>query len=159
MHTIRCSGFTLIEVLVTLAIVALLASIAAPLSDLVAQRVKEQELRRSLRMIRDALDAYKRASDEGRLVRAADQSGYPPSLQSLVEGINDARSPTGAKLYFLRRIPPDPFYPDANARPEETWGLRSYASPAERPSPGKDVYDVYSLSERKALNGKPYREW
>ena len=153
------AGFTLIEVLVTLAIVALLASLAAPLSELVVKRAKEQDLRRSLRLIRDALDAYKRASDDGRIVRAPDQSGYPPSLQSLVDGIPDGRSPTGAKLYFLRHIPQDPFHPDVNARPAETWGLRSYASPADRPSPGKDVYDVYSLSDRKGLNGKPYRQW
>jgi len=153
------SGFTLIEVLVTITIIAILASIAAPLSAITVQRQKEQVLQRSLREIRDALDAYKRASDDGRILRTAGQSGYPPSLRALVDGVVDAKSPIGEKLYFLRRIPRDPFYPDPNAAPEQTWGLRSYQSPPDRPAPGKDVFDVYSLSTRKGLNGIPYREW
>jgi general secretion pathway protein G len=148
----RARGFTLIEVLITAAIVATLASIALPLAEIAAQRSKETELRRALMQIRDALDAYKRASDEGRIARAADQSGYPPALAALVEGVTDAKSPSGAKLYFLRRIPRDPFNPDA-------WGLRSYESPPHEPKPGKDVFDVHSLSDRKGLNGLPYREW
>lgn len=152
-------GFTLIEVLVTAAIVALLASIALPLSETAAQRRKETELRRALREVRDALDAYKRASDEGRIQRSPEQSGYPPNLTALVEGVPDAKSPGGAKIYFLRRLPRDPLHPDAGAVPERTWALRSYASPPGDPRPGKDVFDVRSLSERKGLNGIPYREW
>lgn len=152
-------GFTLIELLITVAIIATLASIALPLSEVTAQRAKEEELRKSLRQIRDALDAYKRASDEGRVQRAADQSGYPPTLAALADGVPDARSPAGAKIYFLRRVPRDPMHADPSAAPEATWRLRSYESPPDRPAPGKDVFDVYSASERPGLNGKPYREW
>lgn len=152
-------GFTLIEILITAAIVATLASIALPLSEIVMQRGKETDLRRALRDIRDALDNYKRASDEGRIVRAPDQPGYPPTLGALVDGVMDAKSPSGNKIYFLRRIPRDPLYADAGAAPELTWGLRSYDSPPGEPKPGKDVFDVYSLSERRGLNGVAYREW
>jgi len=152
-------GFTLIELLITVAIIATLASIALPLSEVTVQRAKEEELRKSLRQIRDALDAYKRTSDEGRIQRSADQSGYPPTLGALVEGVSDARSPTGAKIYFLRRVPRDPMHPDPAAAPESTWRLRSYESPPDRPAPGKDVFDVFSASERVGLNAVPYREW
>lgn len=146
-------GFTLIEVVITVAIVATLASVALPLSELALQRNKETELRRALRDIRDALDAYKRAADEGRIRRAADASGYPPSLAALVEGVPDAKSASGATLHFLRRVPRDPM------NPQGAWGVRSYDSPAADPKPGKDVYDVFSLSERRGLNGIAYREW
>jgi general secretion pathway protein G len=152
-------GFTLIELLITVAIVATLASIALPLAELAVQRSKETELRRALREIRDALDAYKRASDEGRIQRSPDQSGYPSTLAALVEGVTDAKSPTGAKIYFLRRLPPDPLHPDPKAPPERTWGLRGYESPPHEPKPGKDVFDVHSLSERAGLNGVPYHQW
>ncbi len=152
-------GFTLIELLVTVAIVATLASIALPLSELAAQRGKEQDLRRALREIRDGLDAYKRASDEGRILRSPDQSGYPPTLLALVEGTTDAKSTSNAKLHFLRRVPRDPLHSDASVPAERTWGLRSYESPANDPRPGKDVFDVRSLSDRKGLNGTPYAEW
>jgi general secretion pathway protein G len=153
------AGFTLIEVLVTVAIVATLASIALPLAQVTAQRSKETELRRALRDIRDALDAYKRASDEGRIVRSPEQSGYPPSLTALTDGVADARSTSGGRIYFLRRLPRDPFDPDLASPPETTWGLRSYASPPTEPKPGKDVFDVYSLSAGTGLNGVPYRAW
>ncbi len=155
----RGSGFTLIELLVTVAIVALLASVALPLSEVSAQRAKETDLRRALREIRNGLDAYKRASDEGRIQRSPDQSGYPPSLAALVEGVVDAKSPTSAKLYFLRRVPRDPFSPDASVPADRTWALRSYESPPDDPRPGKDVFDIRSLSDRKGLNGVPYAEW
>lgn len=149
-------GFTLIEVLITAAIVATLAAMALPLSELAIQRNQEAELRRALRDIRDALDAYKHATDEGRVARAADESGYPKSLEELVAGVANAKSASGTKIYFLRRIPRDPFQtgPDGTA-----WGLRSYESPANDPKPGKDLYDVYSLSDRSGLNGVPYRKW
>jgi general secretion pathway protein G len=144
-------GFTLIEMLVTLAILALLASLALPLSELSVQRAKERELRQALRMVRGAIDDYKQAVDANRIARPADASGYPPTLEVLVEGVKDAKDPKGAKIYFLRRIPRDPFGGD--------WGLRSYASPPDDPQPGKDVYDVYSKSEGTGLDGVPYREW
>jgi general secretion pathway protein G len=145
-------GFTLIELLITVAILALLASVALPLAEVSVQRGKEQDLRRSLREIRDAIDAYKRASDEGAIEKALNKSGYPPSLAALVEGAVDKRDPKGVRIYFLRRIPPDP----VSAEP---WGLRSYASPADLPQSGDDVFDVRSKSEHNGLNGVPYREW
>jgi general secretion pathway protein G len=156
---VRSRGFTLIELVITVAVIAVLASIAQPLAELSAQRTKEQDLRKALRDIRDALDAYKRAADEGRILRAADESGYPPSLEALVAGVPDAKSPASAKLYFLRRIPRDPFAVSPAAGAAETWGMRSYASAPDRPSPGRDVFDVYSLSARVGLNGVPFREW
>src|SRR5688572_11303774 len=113
-------GFTLIEMLVAVAIVALLASIALPLSEVAAQRNKEQELRRSLREVREAIDNYKRAADEGRIARASDASGYPASLAILVDGVSDVRNPAGAKVYFLRRIPRDPFARDPNLDAAQT---------------------------------------
>lgn len=154
----RESGFTLIELLVTVAIVAILASVALPLTELSQQRAKEQELRQALREIRTAIDAYKQAVDEGRVIRSLDQSGYPPKLSLLAKGVTDVKSPVARKLYFLRRIPMDPFAENpANA--ESSWGKRSYDSPPDAPREGRDVYDVYSLSTRTGLNGIPYREW
>lgn len=145
-------GFTLIELVVTVTIVALLASVAMPLAEATVQRNREQDLRRSLREIREAIDAYKLAADEGRIERKADASGYPERLEVLVEGVPDKKDPKGGKLYFLRRIPADPMGGGE-------WGLRSYASPADAPEEGKDVYDVYSKSMETGLNGIPYRLW
>jgi len=154
----RLTGFTLIELVVTVAIVAVLASAALPLAQLTVQRAKENELRHALRQIRDAIDAYKQASDDGRIARRADLSGYPPSLSVLVEGVRDARAPQEQQIYFLRRLPRDPFAASALA-PQETWGRRSYDSPAAEPRAGDDVFDVYSLAEGTGLNGIPYRQW
>jgi prepilin-type N-terminal cleavage/methylation domain-containing protein len=98
-------GFSLIEVVLTLALLGLLASMAAPLTETVVRRGKEQQLREALYQIRDAIDAYKRAFDAGYIEKALDSSGYPPNLQVLVEGVRDVRSAKGAKFYFLRRIP------------------------------------------------------
>jgi general secretion pathway protein G len=137
-------GFTFIELVVTVAIVAVLASVALPLASLSVQRVKESELRRGLREIRSAIDAYKRAFDEGRI---------------LARGVVDSKRPDGARIYFLRRLPRDPFFPDPDTTPERSWGLRSYASLPEAPAPGADVFDVYSLAPGVGLNGIPYRDW
>jgi general secretion pathway protein G len=145
-------GFTLIELMITLAILALLASVALPLAEVAVQRNKEAELRQDLRQLREAIDAYKHAADEGAIEKAADASGYPPTLATLVDGVPDKRKTDGSKLYFLRRVPVDPVSGDE-------WGLRSYASPANEPQPGKDVYDIYSKSEAVGLNGVPYKEW
>jgi general secretion pathway protein G len=155
----RARGFTLIELVITLAIVGLMATAAMPLARLVAQREKEADLRTALREIRAGLDAYKFAADTGHIKMEVGASGFPPDLKSLYAGVEDTASPTGAKMYFLRRIPRDPFFPDGSVTAEDTWGLRSYASPPEDPQPGDDVYDVHSLSTWKGLNGVPYREW
>lgn len=155
----RFRGFTLIELLITVAIIATLASIAAPLYQVAAQRSKEEDLRRALRQIRDAIDAYKQASDEGHIARPVFQSGYPPSLDVLTQGVRDVKSPTGAEIYFLRRIPRDPFSSDADLPAARTWALRSYESPPDQPAPGEDVFDVHSQSKRLGLNGVPYNAW
>lgn len=154
----RARGFTFIEVVITMAIIALLAGVAAPLTATVVRREKEQDFKRALYELRDAIDAYKAAADAGHIERSLAASGYPPSLELLVEGARDLRSPTGARIFFLRRIPRDPFG-DPDLEPAEQWGLRSYASPANDPRPGEDVFDVYSQSEERGLNGVPYREW
>jgi general secretion pathway protein G len=148
----RMKGFTLIELLITVAIVALLASVALPMAEVTVQREKEQELRQSLRQIREAIDAYKRAWDDGAIERKLGASGYPPALATLVEGVRDARIPDETRIYFLRRLPRDPVT-------GEEWGLRSYKSPADDPQEGDDVYDVYSRAEGEGLDGTPYREW
>jgi general secretion pathway protein G len=123
------------------------------------QRNKEYELRASLRQIREALDAYKRAVDEGHIFRKAGDSGYPPSLTDLADGVQDAKNPNGVKLYFLRRIPRDPMYASQIVPAEQTWGVRCYASSHRDPAEGEDVFDVYSLASGKGLNGIAYREW
>jgi general secretion pathway protein G len=155
------AGFTLIELVITVGIVALLASAVLPAAHLMFQRQRESELRDALRTLRTAIDDYKKASDSGRIKMSADKtSGYPPDLQTLVDGVDDASSPKeGVKIYFLRRIPRDPFWPDPQASAADTWGLRSYSSPPDDPQPGDDVYDVYSKSSQTGLNGLPYHDW
>jgi general secretion pathway protein G len=156
----RHSGFTLIEMVVTVAIVSLLASIAIPLAEVSVKRSKEQELHLALREIRTALDAYKQAVEEGRVTDSLQSSGYPKSLQGLVEGVPDARSPDKKKsIHFLRRIPRDPMFPDPTRPDEETWGKRSYESSYDMPEEGEDVFDVYSMASGTGLNGIPYRKW
>lgn len=154
----RASGFTLIELVITVAIVGVLALLAAPLMEVTAQRHKEAELRLALRQIRTAIDAYHQAVQEKRIESPADASGYPPDLNVLVTGVPDITKPERSRIYFLRRLPRDPMNPDATLAPAETWGTRSYASSPDAPSAGEDVYDVHSLSDGVGLNGVPYRE-
>jgi general secretion pathway protein G len=152
-------GFSLIELLVTVAILALLAGGAMSVAELATRRSQEQELRASLRQIREAIDAYKAAADGKRIRVSADASGYPPTLAALAEGVPDITDPKGARrLRFLRRLPRDPLA-DPSLPAEDSWGLRSYESDADNPRPGRDVFDVYSLSTRTSLGGRPYREW
>jgi general secretion pathway protein G len=155
----RARGFTLIELVITLAVIGLLVSAALPLAQLVAKREKESELRAALREIRAGIDAYKMAVDTGHVEKEIEKTGYPPDLKSLYAGVRDLTSVNNLNLYFLRRIPRDPFFPDGAVPAEQTWGLRSYASPPDDPQPGDDVYDVYSLATGNGLNGVPYREW
>ncbi|KQP12841.1 general secretion pathway protein GspG [Pseudorhodoferax sp. Leaf267] len=150
----------MVELMVTVAIVGVLASMALPLAELAVRRTQEQELRSSLRELRQAIDAYKRATEAGTVPKAADGTGYPPTLEALVAGSVDARDPLRRPVRFLRRVPRDPFFRGgADVPAAQTWGLRSYASPADQPQPGKDVYDLYSTSQETGLNGRPYREW
>jgi general secretion pathway protein G len=155
----RAAGFSLIELLVVIAILAVLASVALPLAELSHRRTQEEELRRSLREIRSAIDAYKRLVDAGLIARQADGSGYPPNLQTLVEGAVNAQTPQASRLYFLRRLPRDPMAPGTGGDDAATWGLRSYDSPPHDPREGRDVYDVYSRSQGVGLDGRPYRQW
>ena len=151
------SGFTLIELLMALAVVAVLAAAAFPLSEMSARRVKEKELREALWQMREAIDAYKKAADAGKIVHPAATSGYPPDLRTLVEGAISKES--GRKVYFLRRIPRDPFADDLAAPPQQTWAKRSYDSPPDEPREGADVFDVSSRSTKVGLNGVRYNEW
>lgn len=160
MINVKHKGFTLIELIMTVAIIGLLATVTLPLAELSVQHSKEQELRLVLREIRVALDAYKQAVDDGHIIHSAEKTGYPESLQVLVDGVSDVKDPTNKnKIYFLRRIPRDPMAKDSNQSNEGTWGKRSYQSSADDPQEGDDVFDVYSLSERTGMNGIPYRNW
>jgi general secretion pathway protein G len=159
LRSARAAGFTLIELVITVAIISILASVALPLNELVVQRSREQDLRRSLREIREAIDTYKQASDDGRIQRRVGESGFPRRLDDLVKGIEDQKSPKKERIYFLRRIPRDPLNADPGLAADETWGKRSYASPPDDPKDGDDVFDVYSRAAGTGINGRPYREW
>ncbi|SDY80421.1 type II secretion system protein [Nitrosomonas sp. Nm33] len=158
-----CRGFTLVELMVVVAIVAILASAVMPLREIAIKREKEQELRLALRQIRTAIDAYKQAADEGRIEKKADETGYPRKLESLVEGVPNIKDPKKNMIYFLRRLPRDPMFTnsdsDQNVPDADTWGKRSYESPPGNPEEGDDVFDIYSHSDRKGLNGIPYNQW
>lgn len=153
------SGFSFIELIVSVVIIGTLATVAVPFVETTVRREKERELRIALRDIRQAIDAYKLAASSGKIAVREDQSGYPPSLIELVSGVDDISRPNAAKLYFIRKIPRDPFYADANQPAIKTWGLRSFQSSPEQPREGDDVFDVYSLSNKTGLNGIPYAEW
>jgi general secretion pathway protein G len=152
-------GFTLIELVVTIAIIGVLTGAVMPLVQLTAQRAKENQLHDALRIVRSAIDAYKLAADTGRIHRELSDSGYPPALQVLVDGVEDVSSEKKTMMYFLRQVPRDPFYPDPAVSGADTWGLRSYQSPPSDPQPGDDVFDVHSLAAGKGLNGITYRDW
>lgn len=152
-------GFTFIELMVCLAILAVLSLVATPTVQVMVQRQKERQLRLALIEIRGALDAYKTASEQGRIMLKPGDSGYPPNLRTLVDGVVDQKSPITQRMYFLRRIPADPFHIDGAEIPEQSWGLRSYSSPPDDPKAGDDVFDVFSRSSQVGLNGAPYSKW
>jgi general secretion pathway protein G len=161
------AGFTLVELLITLALVGLLAMAALPLYEVTSTRFKEAELRQALRTIRTALDAYKTATDTGVLLKVAGESGYPPSLEVLTEVLEMANQPSltagvsdaSHRIVILRQLPRDPFFPDAQVPAAQTWNTRAYASRADDPHPGTDVFDVSSKSARVALDGTAYNTW
>ncbi len=155
-------GFTLIEMVAVLAIVALLALSAQPLHELALRRTQELALRKALRDIRTALDEHRLAVLARQVAAGPDGSPYPRSLRALVEGVpvldEQGKPADKQRLYLLRRLPRDPLA-DATLAAEDSWGLRASSSPPEAPAPGTDVFDVYSRSEARALDGTRYREW
>ncbi|RII27036.1 MAG: general secretion pathway protein GspG [Geobacter sp.] len=155
-------GLSLIELVVTVTILAILAAIVLPSAQMTAKRLKELELRRELRTVRTALDDFKKtydkAVDEKKIVASMNKSGYPETLQQMVEGY-DFGGAINYKKKFLRRIPVDPFNP-TKAGEEPKWGLRSYTDEPDSTSwGGEDVYDIYSLSEETAIDGSKYKDW
>ena len=158
LHRARAQhGYTFVELLIVTTILLILASAVMPLAQVATQRQREAELRRNLRELRTAIDAFKDAVDLGRIPTTElepGNEGYPPDLETLVEGIAAANDATGRKLRFLRRIPIDPLTGDAE------WGLRSYQdSPTSTTWGGQNVFDVYSQAEGTALDGTEYRSW
>jgi len=170
----RRQGFTLTELMVVCAVLAILAGAALPVAKTAVKREREIELRRELRFIRDAVDAYKRLADEGKIEIEDESEGYPPDLETLVKGVetqedstneggnegtnesgDSGASAAGKKIVkFLRRIPKDPMTNSTD------WGLRSYQDAPDSTVWGKEnVYDVYSKSQAKALDGSRYRDW
>ncbi len=150
-HRQAC-GFTMIELLAVLGILAVLLVMALPFAELTARREREAELRHGLWEIRDAIDTYKRMADAG-LIQQSPKSGYPPDLQTLVAGV---KTNTATTAYFLRSVPQDPF---AASAPDGGWALRSYRSPPDQPEAGEDVFDVHSRSTEIGLNGIALAQW
>lgn len=154
-------GLTLVELLVTLVILSILAAAALPYAEVTVRRDKELELRRALRDVRVAIDAFHEDWRAGRISRtatAASEDGYPHALDVLVEGA-DTGDATGKRRRYLRRIPRDPFA-DARTAPAEQWLLRGYQDGADSGIwGGRDVYDVRSAAEGSALDGTRYKDW
>jgi general secretion pathway protein G len=155
-------GLSIVELIITLIILSILAALILPSAQMTARRVKEIELRRELRVMRTALDEYKKAYDkaivEGKKMDVLNKSGYPETLQQLVEG-TDFGGILSTKKKFLRRIPADPFNPKLKDGAPE-WGLRSYNDKPDSTIWGnEDVFDVYSKSEEKAIDGTNYKDW
>lgn len=148
------AGLTLIELLVVITILSILATGILPLSQMSYKRTREIELRQNLRVIRKAIDQYKQLVDEQKITVQALSSGYPETLEILVKGVEVGSGPVPVKMKFLRHIPRDPMTEDGE------WGLRSYFDDYQSDIwGGQDVYDVYSKSDKQALDGSNYRDW
>jgi len=150
-------GFTLVEMIITLTILAILAAAVFPLAKTAVKREKEIELRRNLRIIREAIDAYKKLADEKKIEVEEDTEGYPPDLETLIEGVElkSGEEESETKIMkFLRRIPKDPMTNSYD------WGLRSYQDESDSDHwGGENVYDVYTKSLGTALDGTKYKDW
>jgi len=155
----KITGFTLIELVITVMIVAILASGAVPVAQLTIKRNQEAELKQALRQIREAIDLYKKAVDEGKVKKALSQTGYPPSLEVLEQGVINQADAKGKLIKFIRKIPRDPMNKEPDLKSVETWAKRSYASDVNAPAEGADVYDVYSRSTKRAIDGTFYNTW
>jgi general secretion pathway protein G len=155
------AGFTLVELLVTLALVGIAASVVLPLASVIETRAKESELRRSLRTIRQALDNYKTAADAGVIDKQTGSSGYPPSLDVLVTGVprSAAMGFSATPMVFLRSVPRDPFAETQDSPAAQTWHIRSYGAKPGDFSAGKDVFDVSSKSDKTGMDGTRYSDW
>jgi general secretion pathway protein G len=152
-HCRSTAGMTLMELIIASAILLILASAAMPLARVMIVRGREMELRYDMRQMRDAIDRYKDAADKGQIRVEQDTEGYPPDLDTLVKGVQLA-SAGDKRVRFLRKIPTDPMTGRA------TWGLRAVQDdPASNSWGGKNVFDVYSLSEGTALDGTKYADW
>jgi general secretion pathway protein G len=150
-------GYTFVELLIVVTVLMILASAVLPLAQVTSKRQREAELRRNLREIRTAIDKFKDAVDTGMIPTTElrpDNEGYPPDLDTLIEGVAVANDASGRKLKFLRRIPIDPMTNDTE------WGLRSYQDKPDSTSwGGQNVFDVYSKGDGTALDGTKYRDW
>lgn len=157
----RLLGFTLVEMLVTLALIGIAASVALPFGAMVETRAKEAELRASLRTIRQALDSYKAAADAGAIDKPTGTSGYPPNLDVLVKGVprSAALGINTTPFVVLRKVPRDPFFFDKTADAAQTWNIRSYGAAPHDFAPGPDVFDVTSRSDRRALDSSLLSDW
>jgi general secretion pathway protein G len=155
----RSCGFTLIELVITLALLSLISLTALPIAEITKVRSNETVLRQSLRQIRVAVDQYKAEFDAGHIAKSAGDSGYPPNLETLTSPVPLINNPSRSVKVFLRNVPRDPFATDMSIPDAQTWGIRSYESSSVDPQPGADVFDIHSKSLKKGLNGIPYQRW
>jgi general secretion pathway protein G len=152
----RTGGFTLVELIVTVALISILVGLALPLARNTIQREKEKELRAALRTMREAIDRYKLAADNGQIMADAMANGYPPDLETLANGV-DLLTAVGKKAYFLRAVPIDPM---SECICNTDWDLRSdQDDPTAGSWGGQDVFDVHTKSSGTAMDGTKYKDW